>query len=164
MICLPLIFKFKNDIYLVEKNRLSSAIISPVSCNCVRLDYFNAPSMSPHCHLSDIIDAWPNCIMSGVLGVLRRRHGAGPQHIRHIAALHGGGIQPNIRAGEQHVRHLLHQVSFLIVSTVSRAVTSVWERHQSLERLNYLSHPHITHTRNSTLDTSTSFCAFTVNE
>ena len=50
------------------------------------------------------------------------------------------------------------------VSTVARAVTSVWERHQSLERLNYLSHLHITHTRNSTLDTSTSFCAFTVNE
>ena len=125
------------------------------------------PPRCPHivtCHLSDIIDAWPNCIMSGVLGVLRRRHGAGPQHIRHIAALHGGGIQPNIRAGEQHVRHLLHQVSIWIVSTVSRAVTSVWERHQSLERLNYLSHLHITHTRNSTLDTSTSFCAFTVNE
>ena len=37
-------------------------------------------------------------------------------------------------------------------STVARAVTSVWERHQSLERLNYLSHLHITHTRNSTLD------------
>ena len=50
------------------------------------------------------------------------------------------------------------------VSTVARAVTSVWERHQSLERLNYLSHLHITHTRNSTLDNSTSFCAFTVNE
>ena len=51
-----------------------------------------------------------------------------------------------------------------IYTTVSRAVTSVWERHQSLERLNYLSHLHITHMRNSTLDTSTSFCAFTVNE
>lgn len=102
------------------------------------------PPRCPHivtCHLSDIIDAWPNCIMSGVMGVLQRRHGAGPQHIRHIAALHGGGIQPNIRAGEQHVRHLLHQVN---VSTVSSDL-SMGAASISGEAELFITSPHHTH-------------------
>ena len=78
------------------------------------------------------------------MGVLRQRHGAGPQHIRHIAALHGGGIQPNIRAGEQHVRHLLHQVSISIVSTVSSDL-SMGAASISGEAELFITSPHHTH-------------------
>ena len=113
--------------------------------------------MSPHCHLSLVWYYWHLAQLHHV-----RCHGSAPAE-----TWCGPSTHPTHRCSSRRRNTTEHSSwraactasitsgEHLNVSTVSRAVTSVWERHQSLERLNYLSHPHITHTRNSALDTST---------